>query len=134
MKLKTKMWLVSQGLLLVTAIIIQLTFYGGIKVGPILGMAKRPYLDIIQAVEPVVPNSILAQNLPPEAYDARIPMSREQVVKSNLGAYRKAAQQEHGLRTALFGGILVNILYFIAYHILFIFFTRSIERHKKRGN
>lgn len=134
MKLKTKMWLVSQGLLLVTAIIIQLTFYGGIKVGPILGMEKRPYVDIIQGTDPVVPESILAQNLPPEAYDARIPMSREQVVKSNLGAYRKAAQQEHGLRTALIGGILVNVLYFIAYHLLYIFFKRSIERHKKRGN
>ena len=128
------MWLVSQGLLLVTAIIIQLTFYGGIKVGPILGMAKRPYVDIIQGTDPVVPESILAQNLPPEAYDARIPMSRDQVVKSNLGAYRKAAQQEHGLRTALIGGILVNVLYFIAYHLLYIFFKRSIERHKKRGN
>jgi len=134
MKLKTKMWLVSQGLLLVTAIIIQLTFYGGIKVGPILGMAKRPYVDIIQGTDPVGAESILAQNLPPEAYDARIPMSREQVVKSNLGAYRKAAQQEHGLRTALIGGILVNVLYFIAYHLLYIFFKRSIERHKKRGN
>lgn len=104
------------------------------QVGPILGMAKRPYVDIIQGTDPVVPESILAQNLPPEAYDARIPMSREQVVKSNLGAYRKAAQQEHGLRTALIGGILVNVLYFIAYHLLYIFFKRSIERHKKRGN
>jgi hypothetical protein len=132
MTLKTKMWLVSQGLLLVTALIIQLTFYGGIKVGPILGMAKRPYLDIIQGVEPVVPQSILSQKLPPEAYDARIPMSREQVVKSNLGAYRKAAQQEHGLRTALIGGVVVNVLYFFAYHLLFRFFKRSVEKHKKR--
>ena len=40
MKLKTKLWLVSQGLLILTALIIQLTFYKAIKVGPILGMAK----------------------------------------------------------------------------------------------
>jgi hypothetical protein len=132
MKLKTKLWLVSQGLLVLTAIIIQLTFYGGIKVGPILGMAKRPYLDIIQGVEPDIPQSILSQNLPREAYDARIPLSKFQVHKSNLGAYRKAAQQEHGLRTALVGGVIVNLLYFSAYHLLFLFFTRSLKKHKKK--
>ena len=55
MKLKTRAWLVSQGLLVVTAIIIQLTFYREIKVGPMLGMPKRDYWDIIKNVEPSVP-------------------------------------------------------------------------------
>ena len=41
MKLKTKAWLFSQGILLITALIIQLTFYREIKVGPLLGMPKR---------------------------------------------------------------------------------------------
>lgn len=133
MKLKTKAWLVSQGLLLMTALIIQLTFYRAIKVGPILGMPKRAYADIISGVEPTIPESILAQNLPAEAYDARLPLSKDQIRKSNLAAYRRAAQQEHGLRTAFIGGIIVNILYFLAYHILYLYFSKTIQRHRKRA-
>ena len=42
MKLKTKAWLVSQGLLIITALIIQLTIFFERLVGPILGMPKDP--------------------------------------------------------------------------------------------
>ena len=49
----------------------------------------------------MIPQSILEQNLPPEAYDARLPLSKRQIEKANLSAYRRAAQQESGLRTAL---------------------------------
>tara|TARA_A100001388_G_scaffold216128_1_gene166655 strand:+ start:468 stop:869 length:402 start_codon:yes stop_codon:yes gene_type:complete len=131
MKLKTKAWLVSQGLLLVVAFIIQVTFYRAIKVGPVLGMAKRPYVEIIKGEDLVIPESILSQNLPPEAYDARLPLSQAQIRKSNLAAYRRAAQQEEGLRTAFIGGVIVNVLYFFAYHLLFIYFTNSIKRYKR---
>ena len=65
MKLKTKIWLVSQGLLILTACIIQLTFYHEIKYGPILGMAKRPYWQIISDAEPTIPPEILAQGIGP---------------------------------------------------------------------
>ena len=37
----------SQGLLVLTAVLIQLTFYREIKLGPLLGMTKRPYWEII---------------------------------------------------------------------------------------
>ena len=80
MKLKTKAWLVSQGLLIITALIIQLTIFRAIKVGPILGMPKRSYVEIILGDEPVVPESILSKNLPPEAYDARLPFQKSRFV------------------------------------------------------
>ena len=76
MKLKTKIWLVSQGLLILTACIIQLTFYHEIKYGPILGMAKRPYWQIISDAEPTIPPEILAQGIGPELYDGRLPVRR----------------------------------------------------------
>ena len=77
--------------------------------GPVLGMAKRPYVEIIKGVDLVIPESILSQNLPPEAYDGRLPLSQVQIQKSNLAAYRRAAQQEEGLRTAFIGGMVVNV-------------------------
>ena len=131
MKLKTKLWLVSQGLLILTALIIQMTFYKAIKVGPILGMAKRSYTEIIQDADIVIPQSILEQNLPPEAYDARLPLSKRQIEKANLSAYRRAAQQESGLRTALWGGLIVNLIYVFAFHLLYFYFSRSIKRHER---
>ena len=131
MKLKTNACLVSQGLLIITALIIQLTIFRAIKVGPILGMPKRSYVEIILGDEPVVPESILSKNLPPEAYDARLPLSKEQIRKSNLSLYRRSAQQEEGLRTAFIGGIIVNLLYCLAYHLLFIYFTNTLKKHKK---
>ncbi len=133
MSLKTKIWIVSQGLLVMTAVIIQLTFYRAIKVGPILGMPKRVYSEIILGREPSVPDSIRSKGLPPEAYDARLPLSKEQIRKANLSAYRRAAQQEHGLRTAFLGGIIVNVLYFLAFHILFFYFKRTLARHQKKA-
>jgi hypothetical protein len=128
MKFKTKAWLVSQGLLILTAIIIQLTFYREIKVGPLLGMPKRPYLDIIQNVEPGVPDYAKDRNLKPEMYDARLPLSQDEIQAANLSAYRRAYRQEEGLRMALKGGVVVNIIYFIAYHLLVPYFTRSLAK------
>ena len=128
MKLKTKVWLVSQGLLIATAVIIQLTFYKEIKVGPMLGMPKRDYWDIIKNVEPSVPQYAIENNLEPQLYDARLPLTQNEIEKANLGAYRKAYRQEAGLRMALKGGMVVNILYFIIYHILFRYFSRQLNK------
>ena len=133
MRLKTKAWLVSQGLLVVTAIIIQLTFYREIKVGPMLGMPKRGYLEIIQNQEPAIPVYAKENNLKPEMYDARLSLTQEEIQSANLGAYRKAYRQEEGLRMALKGGFVVNIIYFLAYHLLVLYFTRSIAKSKTAG-
>ena len=66
MNLKTKAWLVSQGMLVLTAVLIQLTFYKEIKFGPLLGMEKRGYWEIISETEPETPTYVLEKNLPPE--------------------------------------------------------------------
>ena len=132
MKLKTRAWLVSQGLLIATATIIQLTFYREIKVGPMLGMPKRDYWDIIKSVEPSVPQYAIENNLEPELYDARLPQTQQQIQKANLGAYRQAYRQEEGLRMALKGGLVVNLLYFILYHFLVRYFSRSLKNAKLR--
>ena len=134
MKLKTKIWLVSQGLLILTACIIQLTFYHEIKYGPILGMAKRSYWEIISDAEPTIPSKILAQGIGPELYDGRLPVRRSARDPNSRGlaAYRLAARQEQGIRFALYGGVCVNILYLLAYHSLFAYFERTLSRAKKR--
>lgn len=134
MKLKTKVWLVSQGMLLLTAIIIQLTFYREIKLGPILGMKKRDYWDIIQNVEPVIPKYVIDNKLPPEMYDARLPLSHFEIEKANLGAYRKAFRQEDGLRMAFKGGLIVNFLYLLAFYFLVGYFTRSLANAKAKAS
>ena len=134
MSLRIKAWLVSQGLLLVTATLIQLTFYREIKVGPILGMEKRPYVDIILGKEPSIPDFVLDKNLPPKLYDGRLALSDDEVRKANLGAYRMASRQEEGLRVALWGGLIVNLLYLFAYHLLFRYFSHAVaEASKKRS-
>lgn len=130
MKLKTKAWLVSQGMLIVTAIIIQLTFYKEIKVGPMLGMPKRDYWDIINKVEPEIPQYVIENNLIPKMYDARLDLSLDDIKKANLGAYRKAHRQESGLRMAFKGGLIVNFIYLLAYQILVRYFEKTIARAK----
>ena len=109
MKLRTKLWMVSQGLLIVTACIIQFTFYREIQVGPILGTPTRPYWDIIHKKEPFIPKYFIDQNVSIELYDARQKMSSDQVLERNLVAHRRAVRQEDGIRTALSGGIIVNV-------------------------
>jgi hypothetical protein len=126
MKLRTKAWLVSQGLLIITAIIIQFTFHREIQVGPILSMPTRDYWDIILKVEPEIPTVILDRNISAEFYDARLAMTSDQVLARNLVAHRRAARQEKGIRVALMGGIIVNILYFLAFHILYFYFKRTL--------
>jgi len=125
MKFRTKMWLVSQCVLIVTACIIQLTFYHEIQYGPIKGMAKRPYWEIIKGVDPVLPESTLG--LQPELYDARLPMNDDEAKRRNLSGYRLAARQEDGLRVALVGGFVVNLLYFVLFHVLFSYFTNALQ-------
>ena len=122
MNLRTKAWLVSQGMLVLTACIIQFTFHREIQVGPILGTPTREYWDIINRVEPVIPRQFIEDNVPPELYDARLPMTSEEVLSRNLVAHRRAVRQEDGIRTALMGGVIVNILYFFAFHLLFFLF------------
>jgi len=129
MKLKTKMWLVSQGVLVLTACIIQLTFYHEIQYGPFRGMPKRPYWEIIKGVEPVVPEAII--ELKPELYDARLPMTDSEAKRRNLTAYRLAARQEDGLIVAFVGGFVVNGLYFVLFHVLFSYFTNAFRAAAK---
>ena len=130
MKLRTKAWLVSQGLLIITACIIQFTFHLEIKVGPLLKMETRDYWDIINKVEPRVPQVLLDLNMSPEFYDARLPMTSDQVLSRNLVAHRRAVRQEDGLRTALIGGVVVNVLYFIGFHLLYFYLRRTLLRGK----
>ena len=85
MKLKTKAWLVSQGMLVLTAVLIQLTFYREIKFGPLLGMEKRGYWEIISETEPEIPPFVSEKNYLLELYDARLPLSEEEIKAANLG-------------------------------------------------
>ncbi|MBT7650912.1 MAG: hypothetical protein HN553_08060 [Opitutae bacterium] len=128
MKLRTKLWMVSQGLLIVTACIIQFTFYREIQVGPILETPTRPYWDIIQKKEPAIPSHFIDQNISVELYDARQKMSSNQVLERNLLAHRRAVRQEEGIRTALSGGIIVNVLYLFIFHILYFYFRRTLAK------
>ena len=132
MNLRTKIWLVSQGMLLLTAFIIQVTFYRGIEVGPILGTPKRPYWEIISGTEPVIPEDILSMGVDPEFYDARIPVKPGQIESLSLRKNRLSARQEQGLRMAFGGGLIVNLIYFFAYHILVRYFQKTIRNAQKR--
>ena len=132
MKLRTKIWLVSQGMLILTACIIQITFYKSIRVGSILGTPKRAYWEIISGTEPVIPEDILSQNIDPELYDGRLPLKDGQVEAINLSAYRLVARQEEGLRFAFIGGLFVNLIYLVAFHGLLAYFEKTIRNAKKR--
>ena len=125
--LKWKLWLVSQGLLVITVVIIQTVFHRAIEVGPILGMPKRPYAEIIFKVPVEIPEKFLNNKADPKIWDARLPMTKEESVRRNLSRYRLAYRQEEGLRTAFYGGILVNVLYFFAFHLGYAYFRRQIR-------
>jgi hypothetical protein len=127
MKVKTKAWLASQGLLIITAVLIQLTFYREIKLGPLLGMTKRPYWEIISDRPPVIPEFIREKGLPPNLWDARLPLSEDEIRKAKLGGHKRAHRREDGLRTAFYGGCLVNGLYFVVFHTLCWYFAKQIK-------
>ena len=127
MNLKWKLWLVSQGLLVVTVVIIQIVFHRAIEVGPILGMPKRSYSEIIFNVPVEIPEKFLNNKADPKIWDARLPMTKEESVRRNLSRYRLAYRQEEGLRTAFYGGIVVNVLYFFAFHLGYAYFRRQIR-------
>jgi hypothetical protein len=130
MTFRIKAWLVSQGLLIITACIIQFTFHREIQLGPILGTPTRDYWDIINNVEPEIPQSVLEQNLSAEFYDARLILTSDQILSRNLVGHRRAVRQEEGIRTALSGGIIVNVLYFFVFHLLFSYFNRILLKKK----
>lgn len=132
MKLRTKIWLASQGILLLTACIIQLTFYRGIRVGPILGTPKRAYWEIISDTEPVIPKDILSLKVGAELYDGRVPVRSGQVDAINMSACRLAARQEEGLRVAFVGGIVVNLIYVVGFYGLLAYFKKSVRNIQKR--
>ncbi|MEK9773319.1 MAG: hypothetical protein VW576_07100 [Opitutae bacterium] len=127
MKIKTKAWLASQGLLVVTAVLIQLTFYREIKLGPLLGMTKRPYWEIIADRPPDIPDFIREKGLPPKLWDARLPLSEDEIRIANLAGHRRAHRREEGLRTAFFGGWLVNGLYLVVFHALCWYIPRHVK-------
>ena len=127
MNLKWKIWLVSQGLLVITVVIIQTVFHRAIEVGPILGMPKRPYTEIIFNVPVEIPEKFLNNKADPKIWDARLPMTKEESVRRNLSRYRLAYRQEEGLRTAFYGGMVVNLLYFFAFHLGYAYFRRQLR-------
>ena len=127
--LKWKLWLVSQGLLVITVVIIQTVFHRAIEVGPILGMPKRSYSEIIFNVPVEIPEKFLTNKADPKIWDARLPMTKEESVRRNLSRYRLAYRQEEGLRTAFYGGIVVNLLYFFAFHLGYAYFRRQVRVH-----
>ena len=117
----------SQGLLVITVVIIQTVFHRAIEVGPILGMPKRPYSEIIFNFPVEIPEKFLNNKADPKIWDARLPMTKEESVRRNLRRYRLAYRQEEGLRTAFYGGIVVNVLYFLAFHLGYAYFRRQIR-------
>ncbi len=127
MKIKTKAWMVSQGLLVLTAVLIQLTFYREIKLGPLLGTTKRPYWEIIYDRPPPVPDFVRENGLPPKLWDARLPLSEDEIRSAKLSGHRRAHRREEGLRTAFWGGCLVNGLYFIVFHTLCWYLPRQVK-------
>ena len=133
MKLKTKAWLVSQGLLVLTAVLIQLTFYREIKLGPLLGMTKRPYWEIIMDRPPAIPDFVREKQLPPRLWDARLPLSLDEIRAANLAGHKRAHRREGGLRTAFYGALLVNGLYFIIFHALCWYIPRQITNRRHQG-
>ena len=119
--------MVSQGLLVITVVIIQTVFHRAIEVGPILGMSKRPYFEIIFKVPAAIPEKFELNRVDPKIWDARLAMTKEESVRRNLSRYRLAYRQEEGLRTAFYGGIVVNVLYFFAFHLGYAYFRRQIR-------
>ena len=127
MRIKTKAWIVSQGILVLTAVLIQLTFYREIKLGPLLGMTKRPYWEIIYDRPPDIPDFVREKSLPPKMWDARLPLSESEIRAAKLAGHRRAHRREEGLRTAFWGGWLVNGLYLILFHSLCWYIPRQVR-------
>jgi len=128
MKLKTKAWLASQGLLILTAVLIQLTFYREIKLGPLLGTTKRPYWEIIYDQPPEIPDFVREKGLPPKLWDARLPLSLDEIRAAKLAGHQRAHRRESGLRLAFYGGLIVNFLYFIGFHIICYQVSKALAR------
>ena len=90
-------------------------------------MPKRSYSEIIFNVPVEIPEKFLNNKADPQIWDARLPMTKEESVRRNLSRYRLAYRQEEGLRTAFYGGIVVNVLYFFAFHLGYAYFRRQIR-------
>lgn len=127
MSLKWKIWIVSQGLLVITAFIIQVVFHREILVGPLLGTEKRQYWEVIGGAEPSIPPKYQAKEADPKLYDARLPMTEAEALRRGLSKHRLAYRQEEGLRTAFIGAIVVNVLYFLAFHVGVAYFRRQVR-------
>jgi hypothetical protein len=132
MHLKIKAWLVSQGLLVVTAVLIQLTFYKEIKLGPLLGMTKRPYWEIISDRPPEIPDFIREKQLPPRLWDARLPLSLDEIRAANLIGHRRAHRRESGLRMAFYGALIVNGLYLVGFHFVYYQIRKNITLSSRK--
>ena len=130
MNLKTKAWLASQGILVLTALLIQLTFYREIKMGPLLGTSKRPYWDIVLDRSPLIPDFVREKGLPPKFWDARLPLSAEEIRVAKLAGHRRAHRREEGLRLAFYGGCVVNFIYFLAYQLISLGIGRALDRSR----
>ena len=67
-----------------------------------LGMPKAARIlgYYLQCGTCTIPEFAVENDLDPEMYDARLPLTQDEIQKANLGAYRKAYRQEEGLRMA----------------------------------
>ena len=74
-------------------------------------MEKRGYWEIISETEPETPTYVL-KNLPPELYDARLPL-REMKSKPQIWGLTTFRQGRKGLRMAFAGGWIVNRFIFL---------------------
>ena len=50
--------------------------------------------------------------------DARLPLSLDEIRAAKLAGHQRAHRRESGLRLAFYGGLIVNFLYFIGFHII----------------
>ena len=93
------------GILVLTAVLIQLTFYREIKLGPLLGMTKRPYWEIIYDRPPDIPDFVREKNLPPKMWDARLPLSLDQKFEGKLGRAPKGTPKGGRFADSFYGAV-----------------------------
>ena len=68
--------------------------------------------------------SLSGKRLPPSVWDARLPLSEDEIRKAKLVG-PPGHRREDGLRTAFYGALLVNGLYLIIFHALWWYLPES---------
>ena len=132
MRIKTKAWIVSQGLLVLTAVLIQLTFYREIKLGPLLGMTKRPYWEIIYDRPPDIPGFVREKQLPPKCGMPGSLCRNQRFVWLSWQGIEGHTEERKVYGQPFWGGWLVNGLYLILFHSLCWYIPRQAKATKQR--